>query len=575
MSNFVPKVLAMVLIFSFLSSQAHSEKIKFVYTGNSYSALYPCGSCPVSVGGGVSRRAAYLDSIADKQNLLLLDSGNFIAGGLFDSESINPDRDKLRTFFYLTTMQSMGYDALAIGENEFVFGGDFLKEVIKNFKLNYLSANIALEGIKPYLIKEVSGKKIAITALSPKSLYKKYGVEVGDYSKSLEKVFSELDNKYDVLILLSAIGDVETKNIIKKFPKINFAITSGAVTDTRSHEGLGQSHLLKPIYQAKALSIAEFNLTAKGISDFKVKDTRLSPELGESSKIKKLIPACFKDKDCKAREGLVRKCQDSGDPKATCAYYAAEKFTAKIVVDKSCSVCSTELTEEVLKENFLGINFKKIDYKSAEGKKLITAYKANTLPLFVVDPKIENEKNFEKFAKLFEKSGSEYLLKTDLSGVFLFLDRKEIKKRIDFFINLYDKDTKKVFSQLVSFIEKNKVKLKTYFLIPKKVESGYPLEEVKVVLAVGKKYPNKVNDYILLRAGQILQTSWVNTLDELGISYKSVQKVMNSDDMDTLLIENSSLVKEVDIRTGNVLLIKNTRIFKAFGIDEALLKKMF
>src|SRR3990167_6921923 len=111
--------------------------------------LYHC-DCPREPDGGVARRAALVRELRTKYpGALLLDSGNFFAGGPYDNYSQNTQLDKERSLINLQAMALMRYDALALGEAEFNFGWDFFKENTAVFGPAILSCNFTKGKVLP------------------------------------------------------------------------------------------------------------------------------------------------------------------------------------------------------------------------------------------------------------------------------------------------------------------------------------------------------------------------------------------------------------------------------------------
>ena len=100
-----------ILLFGFCIS-GYAQEITLIYSGNTHAMIYPC-NCPLEPDGGVSRRAAFIRQIRkDKTNILVVDSGDFIAGGLMDEYSQNTDLDMRRSLISIKAMEMMGYDAV-------------------------------------------------------------------------------------------------------------------------------------------------------------------------------------------------------------------------------------------------------------------------------------------------------------------------------------------------------------------------------------------------------------------------------------------------------------------------------
>ena len=565
-------------IFSLLVStfSAYSQEVTIVYTGNAYSSLYPCGKCPASAGGGVLRRATVLGGLKnEKKNLIIIDSGNFTGSGDFDADSINPKMDKKRSEFYYQAMKEVGYEVLGLGEAEFAFGKDFLESKIKESGLKYVSSNLNLEGISPYYIKEFPDFKVGFIGLSPKYIYKKHGINIEDYAKAAGRAIEQIQDRCDLIILISSIGDDETKLILRKFSQIKIAFSSGLSLDTHDYEIVGEAVIFKPSYQAKELRLVDITVGRKGNLEWSFDKRALSLDLEEDSNVKKIIPTCFRDQDCASHQGLVSVCQKGGDFFSSCSYVVAEKINATIITDKDCSFCSTELSEEILKGNFLGIQFRTIDYKEAEAEAIIKKYAVKTLPLVIVDSKVEEEKRFKKFETFFEKKQEGLLLSNEASGIFLYLDRPPKPNRIDLFLDFYGNKSQEVFKDLAGFAKENKIELVTHLIISDKSVAGYPEEEIKAALVVGEIYPKKINEYIYQRISSIKSVSWISTVAGLGLDYNQISEVLNSQRIDELMSENSKLIDELSIEEGNIILVKNNRIFKIFSLDKKGLIKFF
>ena len=67
----------------------------------------------------------------------------------------------------------------------------------------------------------------------------------------------------------------------------------------------------------------------------------------------------------------------------------------------------------------------------------------------------------------------------------------------------------------------------------------------------------------------------MGTADEVGISYEKIKEFMSSPAMGGVVERNQKFVQELTVRNGNVILVKNNRIFKVFSIDKEELKSFF
>ncbi|MEI8350486.1 MAG: hypothetical protein WCI77_10095 [Candidatus Omnitrophota bacterium] len=554
----------------------YGERLNIIYTGNTHASLYPCGHCPSSVGGGIARRASVIKAAREKLvNVLVVDSGNFTAGGTLDDASLSPELDQKRSIFFYQAMQQIGYDMVALGEEEYNFGIDFLKKAINEYALTCVSANITLDKIAPYRIKDFSGFKIAVIGLTPSSIYKTKGVAVQEYALSLAATLKQIVAKVDFIVLLSPLGDQENYRLAEMFKEIPLIISSGNTLGSSTQEKVGNTIILRPSFKAKEVRIAEIEIKDKKISDIIVKSESLGFGVKDDAEVAKRIPACFSDADCLKKEGFIARCQNPGALNALCVYDVPTKFEATVITDIKCAFASTTLSEKLLKSAFMGLSFRSVDYRTAEAQKIIKKYEIKTLPAILLPLGIKKEKNFSIVSNFLQEEQGEFISTKDLSGLFLLLDRKEIPRRIDFFLNPYEPSAEQFLKELLDFTSEKKVTLVIHLIIPPEKFSGYPEEELKTALALKQLYPDKFVSYILSRLKNIKNSSSIQTIDELGLDYKKIKNILASEKIEQLRKENNLLIEAVGINDGNVILINNNRVFKVFQLKKEDLAKFF
>ena len=89
-------VFALLIFMPAALLSAESVELTVVYTAETHAALYPC-DCPFEPDGGIARRATAIRRIRQGTNgrVLVLDSGNAVAGGLYDESSVSPKQREL------------------------------------------------------------------------------------------------------------------------------------------------------------------------------------------------------------------------------------------------------------------------------------------------------------------------------------------------------------------------------------------------------------------------------------------------------------------------------------------------
>jgi predicted DCC family thiol-disulfide oxidoreductase YuxK len=571
------KRILLILIGSlFLCLSVYAQRLTLVYTGNSYSSLYPCGRCPASVGGGVTRRATTIKNIREQRpNVLVLDAGNLFAGGSLDENSLGQDLDKKRTLYYLEALQKMGYDALCLGEEEFNFGLEFLERVVKKYKLNFISSNAQIEGLRPYIIKEFDGIKVGILGLTHPSVLTKLGIKSLNYREALKKWVTHLKDEVDLIILLSNMGGYANKEIAKSFSDIKVIISARLPPGGAPHEVENEAILVNTSYQAKEVRILNLDIKDRKITHWNFEARRLALDVQEDEEVKEIIPVCFSDKDC--REG---KCVNPGELTSFCEKSEVSSLEVILITDRECPFCHTGPTQEFLKRRFPQINFTLLDYKEKEGLKLVDKYNIETLPAFILPQDIQAQKNFNAITNFVQKRGDVYFLIQDVSGIFLFLKREVQSQRIDIFITPGDSNLYNILNTLRKVCNERKIDLRVHFFLFKEggkfiSKRGKPeLQEIERLVAIRKLYPEKFWDYLLLRAKDMESSWWPDILEDLEIDYKEVKNFIEHPDFASMLEQEATFAQDLRIKDTIAILINNRMLFRIVDLNKEELTRL-
>jgi 5'-nucleotidase / UDP-sugar diphosphatase len=176
---------------------------------------------------------------AANPNTLLLDAGDTLHGqtiaNLEQGASI------------VRMMNAVGFDAMASGNHDYNYGQGRLAELAGQASFPILAANVykpdGTRLLKPYIIKELGGVKIAIFGLAtPETLYKTHpnnveGLTFADPAEEAKKMVAELEGQADVIVALAHLGvdasstDTSTK-VAQQAPGIDVII------DGHSHTAL-------------------------------------------------------------------------------------------------------------------------------------------------------------------------------------------------------------------------------------------------------------------------------------------------------------------------------------------------
>jgi len=236
----------------------------------------------------LEKRATVIDSIRNLyKNVLLLD-----AGDLFDRR---PKRWRHENI--IRAYQVMRYDAVALGDRDFVEGPKFL---ISNFFTlgNLVNTNIQYMELtfgQPYIIKQFDGVKIGITAAIDSSLANWLWVKSkGKFTflnpvKALKPVIEELQAKSDFIILL-AHGDLsKNKKFAEQFPQIGLIVSGHTQQMIDSVLKVENAYLVQTDGNAFRLGKATLNFKEKKLDSFKNELILLDDSIPNSPAIMEII----------------------------------------------------------------------------------------------------------------------------------------------------------------------------------------------------------------------------------------------------------------------------------------------
>jgi 5'-nucleotidase/UDP-sugar diphosphatase len=161
-----PLVALLVLFLAPLTSRA-AETLAILHTSEHHGTLQPIESGPFKGLGGVARRAALVAKIRkETKHVLLVDSGDLVVGTAMSSVFRGkPD---------IAAMNLMGYDALALGNHDFDFGIEHLRDLKKQARFPFLCANVRPRrtGVcQPFVVKTVGRLRVGLIGLVGRKSY--------------------------------------------------------------------------------------------------------------------------------------------------------------------------------------------------------------------------------------------------------------------------------------------------------------------------------------------------------------------------------------------------------------------
>jgi len=177
----------------------------------------------------VARRATKINELrSSSAHLLLLDAGNSLSNQLSsanEAAASNGGRTAVEA------LNRLGYDAVALGYLDLDMGREALQQRIGEAEgFEFVSANVADKAggqllVKPYVIKEVGGHRVALIGITGPSSAPDFTVAPAlDAAKTyVAKARAEAD----IVILLSNAGVEANKAIAAQVPGVDLIVSGG------------------------------------------------------------------------------------------------------------------------------------------------------------------------------------------------------------------------------------------------------------------------------------------------------------------------------------------------------------
>lgn len=262
-----------------LAVGALGQTLQVIQTNANNGYLFPC-RCPAEPKGGLAKRATLIKQITTNRGRL---TGDYHGHLLFDSGDIwGLDSDRRTDSLVLAAYQAMGYQALALGDQELSKGADYFLELSSKFDVPFLAANLRYRGRElaaGYRIIRQGGLTVAAIGLMGRQVFKYYPAEVSrdleilDPEPALRELVAELRPKADLLVLLSHLGYDQEQDFAKKFPELDLIIGGHTQTELREADRSGAV----PIIEAgpKAVYVTEALMSKEG-KRWRLKSSRLA-----------------------------------------------------------------------------------------------------------------------------------------------------------------------------------------------------------------------------------------------------------------------------------------------------------
>ncbi|MGB5217770.1 MAG: bifunctional UDP-sugar hydrolase/5'-nucleotidase [Smithella sp.] len=214
--------------------------------------------------GGIAFLAAEANRLRQERSALFLSAGDMIQG--------NPWTNLFEGKSTIEIMNLMEFSAMVTGNHEFDYGQDVLQKRIQEARFPVLAANIqGVTGIKPYVINEIAGLKVAIIGLiteeTPVTTHPRNvkGLKFLPAAEIAKRTIDELRNKSDLVIVLSHLGLPADVQLAKAVQGIDLIVGGHSHTRVEKPIKIENTLIVQAWEHAKVLGILDLTIQDKKI----------------------------------------------------------------------------------------------------------------------------------------------------------------------------------------------------------------------------------------------------------------------------------------------------------------------
>jgi 2',3'-cyclic-nucleotide 2'-phosphodiesterase (5'-nucleotidase family) len=216
---------------------APASTLTLITTASNRGEVKDCG-CQHDPRGGLARRQYAIDSLRKERGpILLLDAGDFSHPWVRQPGGING--------FLLGAMGELGYDAITLGDIEVHRGAEYVASLLDSARVPVVLANVRFKASgksvgKPYVVREVGGRRCAVTGLlagdllDAKEAAAQFTFE--DPAAAAARVVPEMRREADLVIVLAHLDPDAAMALPQEVPGIDVLVLGhnpGTVPPTR------------------------------------------------------------------------------------------------------------------------------------------------------------------------------------------------------------------------------------------------------------------------------------------------------------------------------------------------------
>jgi hypothetical protein len=285
--------------------------------------------------GGLYKKSTYLEQYRKKQgDIIVVDSGDLLNEYEEIKESIQSSA-RLKADLIAQIYQSIGIDAINVGELDLALGLDYLKGLEKTYNTPFVSANLVDETntriFKPYVIKEINGRKIGIFGLmgdSSDMVAKIKEVSGGKISvteliQSAESMVNELKGKVDVIIAMTHQQMGQNWVVARKVPGIDVIVGGHHKQKIKTPYRAGNTFIVQSGEKGQYQGMLELTVAPDGARSAENELVPIGPDIPDDPRVKAMI--------------------DQYNEKVTSLYALTSQEEVEVSLNaRACEICHSE-----------------------------------------------------------------------------------------------------------------------------------------------------------------------------------------------------------------------------------------
>ena len=540
-----------------------SPSVIILYTGGTKSHLEPCG-CYQEQSGGLPRRAYIVEQIRKGGfPTLLVDAGN-----IFDGKE---DIDAKRCQVNLKAMSAMGYDAVALSQDDLSYADVYLRQqrAIATFPFLTSTEN---DFTQPFVIKSVGQHTIAFVT---------------------DVVQEQAVSQANVVVALGNLETSEHIDVVIQPDELEITKSeSGTLYVGSQVEGKTLGFLALWIGSDGALTghyAAQLSLTGDVEESESVRQllTDFYQEVSRSSDLTPIFADQHLERDSQNGYVSATACQRCHQQEylqwsATRHAFAYETLLKKErYFDSGCVSCHTTglgyLTGFQIGDPDSTLKGVQCETCHGPGKQHVGNPKKSNIrssadtSLCLECHDTKHSPGFAEVVALHTKDVDHSREPMNLEELLASRIARVGKPTLELFVMSYCPFGVQAEEKLIPIVKEfgNKIDFKLQFIAQEKEAPsaqditpftslhGYPevAENIRQLL-IAQEYPEMYLDYILCR-GKKLDKSWENCAEKLGIDVRRIQKLFDTPEAEQLFRENIKRAAELGVRASPTIFVDN------------------